>query len=273
MNTSNTYLQLKGFLNTPSIFNNKNKVLGYPIFHLQSSNLQFIEELDINENLMLGKRVESFFKHYISVQKHYQICVENLQIFQNKITIGELDFIINNSNDHTKHHIELTYKFYLFDPNHSSSEIENWIGPNRNDSLVQKINKLTQKQFPLLYSDFIEEPFIVTHKNEITQHACFLAQLFIPYSHKNHIFENLNTKAINGFYISYTEFLNANLDENEFQLPKKQDWLIQPEDNQKWFPFETVSEELKHAIVKKKSPLLWVKDAKGRTKSLFITWW
>jgi hypothetical protein len=31
--------------------------------------------------------------------------------------------------------MELAYKFYLFDPSISSEPINNWIGPNRNDSL------------------------------------------------------------------------------------------------------------------------------------------
>ena len=35
-------------------------------------------------------------------------------------------------------HLELVYKFYLYDKNLGEKEIERWIGPNRSDSLLEK---------------------------------------------------------------------------------------------------------------------------------------
>jgi hypothetical protein len=63
---------------------------------------------------------------------------ENIQVIEDKKTIGEIDFIIEDKNTKQVIHMELAYKFYLFDPSISSEPINNWIGPNRDDSLQEK---------------------------------------------------------------------------------------------------------------------------------------
>ena len=70
---------------------------------------------------------------------------ENVQIIEDKKTIGEIDFIIENITTKQLIHMELAYKFYLFDPTISSETVNNWIGPNRNDSLKEKLEKLASK--------------------------------------------------------------------------------------------------------------------------------
>lgn len=273
MNTQNNLLQFDGFLNTPSIFISENSFLNYPIFHLLNANTSKAIAIEVKENLMLGKRAESFFKYYLTNQTDFKILIENLQVFHHKITIGEIDFIIENTKTNEKSHVELTYKFYLFDPNNSSQEIENWIGPNRNDSLIEKINKLSQKQFPLLYSEHIKEPLINSLKKEIKQQVCFLAQLFVPYEYKSYNFKNINTKSIIGFYLNYDTFLKSEIIKQELYIPKKQDWLINPINNKIWYSFDEITTQLKDSIVKKKSPLVWVKDQNQQRKKIFITWW
>jgi hypothetical protein len=269
----NTLLQFNGFLNTPSLFLSENCFLNYSFFHLSNANTSKAIAIEVKENLMLGKRAESFFKYYLINQTDYKILIENLQVFDHKITIGEIDFIIENTKTNEKSHVELTYKFYLFDPNKSSEEIEKWIGPNRNDSLIQKINKLSQKQFPLLYSEHIKEPLINSFKKEIKQQVCFLAQLFVPYNYKDYHFNNINTKSIIGYYFNYDTFLKSEMVKQEFYIPKKQDWLINPNNNETWHSFEEISTQLNDLIVKKKSPLVWIKDQNQQRKKIFITWW
>ena len=48
-------------------------------------------------------------------------------------------------------HLEVSYKFYLYDENLGKLESEKWIGPNKRDSLVQKTAKLKSKQLPILF--------------------------------------------------------------------------------------------------------------------------
>lgn len=269
----NTCLQFKGFLNTPTLFLKENNLLNYPFFQISTIEIEKNNIPFVKENLMLGKRVESFFKHYLTIQNTFEILVENLQIFHDKRTIGEIDFILKNNETAEKLHIELTYKFYLFDPNNSEEEAKNWIGPNRNDSLVEKISKLKEKQFPLLQSNFINNPIIKQHRKSIKQQVCFQGQLFIPFSYKDYIFENINPNAIKGYYIKHTELTKNHTSEFLFFIPKKQDWLIDPIHNIAWFSFEEISQTLNESIIKKKSPLVWTKDKNNQVASLFITWW
>lgn len=273
MNKNNLQKQFEGFLQTPSIFIEENTYLDFDFFHLENQNN--IPQFDgvIKDNLMLGKRVESFFNYYLINVSNFKILVENLQVFNNKKTIGEIDYFVENKNSNEIFHIELTYKFYLYDPNHSQQEIKNWIGPNRNDSLVQKIEKLSEKQFPLLHSEYISNPEIIERKNISSQNVCFLAQLFIPEKLKNNSFLDINPKAIKGYYLNYQEFLQTISSLNEYCIPTKTDWLINPKNNTTWKSYSDIEEEIKQNMVKKKSPLLWVKAPNGQVKSLFITWW
>ena len=68
--------------------------------------------------------------------------MKNYQIQNKKTTVGELDFILQKN--HSPIHLEVIYKFYLYDDTFGNSEIEHWIGPNRNDNLVKKLTKLKE---------------------------------------------------------------------------------------------------------------------------------
>jgi len=57
-------------------------------------------------------------------------------------------------------HLEIIYKFYLYDPSIGLTQLDHWIGPNRRDSLVKKLTKLKQKQLPLLYHPLITQLLI-----------------------------------------------------------------------------------------------------------------
>ncbi len=58
----------------------------------QNPDLLLIEKLE--RIFVLGKRVEAFFEHQIQQSEDYLLKISNLQIIQNKKTLGELDFII-----------------------------------------------------------------------------------------------------------------------------------------------------------------------------------
>jgi hypothetical protein len=112
------------------------------------------------------------------------VAFENIQIVEEQKTIGEIDFIIENIKTKQLIHLELTYKFYLFDPNLSSETINNWIGHNRNDSLKEKLERLKTKQFPLLYHNCTKSTLHTIEINEVSQPLYLLVSLFIPYKYK-----------------------------------------------------------------------------------------
>ena len=151
LKTKDIQLQYEGFLNTPQLWGN-NEVFGLQQFELSNIKSTPFEGV-LQKNQRLGKRVESFLSHLLKQDSTIKILVENSQIQNKKITVGELDFLI----EHTKRpiHLEVIYKFYLYDP--TLKGLDCLIGPNKKDSLVEKLNKLREKQLPLLYSKECEK--------------------------------------------------------------------------------------------------------------------
>ena len=124
------------------------KITGVPAFNLSELNLATDLEFQLPANIRLGHLAEKIVSELIKSSTNYTLLYENIQVIEAKNTLGELDFIIENIGTKQKIHLELAYKFYLFDPSISSESINNWIGPNRNDSLKQKLEKFAKKIDP-----------------------------------------------------------------------------------------------------------------------------
>jgi len=272
---NNTYLQYQGFIETKSIFTSENLFLKQELFECNYKDISSSFDLIIKENLMLGKRAESFFKHQITREATFDILAENIQLFKEKRTVGEIDFILQEKTSLQPTHIELTYKFYLYNPKINGHEIDRWIGPNQKDSLLQKINKFNTHQFPLLHSEYAKSllnNLNLTPKG-IKQKACFKAQLFVPHSLKNEVFPFINQQAIQGVYFNLKDFLESDLIPHQFCIPQKKDWLISPKNNISWYSYTSIEKEIIENLKQQKSPLLWVKKNTDTFESIFITWW
>lgn len=231
--------------------------------------------IKIRDNEVLGKRIEHFFEYYINSSKDYQLLVKNLQIFNDKITIGELDFVIKDIQKKFLLHIELVYKFYLYDPQRNKNELERWIGPNQKDSLLEKIAKLKQKQFPLLYQPetihTLQKLNIST--DTIKQKVSFFGQLFIPLSFQNKILPHINNDCISGFWIRRHDFNSEKYYHYQYFIPSKKDWVTNPKDQMIWHSYHTILESMEAELSKKKSPLLWIKSNEDSYAKFFIVWW
>lgn len=264
-NSKQIQQQYEGFLDTPLLWNNN-------FYGLQQIQLAVISshifEGELTKNTRLGKRVESFVSCYLQQFDNITMLQENIQIQQNNITVGELDCILLQGD--TPIHLEIVFKFYLFDKSVGSTELEHWIGPNRNDSLHQKVEKLSTKQLPLLFKDETKK-YIDLDIETIQQRVLFKAQLFVPYSNQNSEFEQLNTDCISGFYIHQEEldqFKSA-----KFYIPTKLNWLVQPHSNVAWLTYNQFKEEVDVLVRGKKSPLCWMKQPNGEIFKFFLVWW
>ncbi|WNH12308.1 DUF1853 family protein [Thalassobellus suaedae] len=262
-------LQYQGYLNTPLLWKT-HEVFGLKQLELNKQDHLVFNEM-IPDNLRLGKRVERFVTAELEKNKHIHVLLENIQIQNEKLTIGELDCILKR--DETPIHLEIIYKFYLYDPNLGSTEIEHWIGPNRNDNLLKKLTKLKNKQLPLLHNIYTK-PHLDTlnlKAESIWQRVYFKAQLFIPY-HANTIdFRLLNKDCLKGFYIPFSEV--EQFATCKFYIPNKIDWLIEVQTQIDWLPYNQFLEKITVLINKKTAPLCWVKFPKGAVQKFFVVWW
>ncbi len=269
--------QFQGFLETRDIspvshYNSNLKQFRIPEISISNDLILELQELDHPRNKVLGKRMESFFGIAVKYSKRYELISSNLQIIKEKITLGELDFLIFDKMTKKYLHVELVYKLYLYDPEFPS-EKERWIGPNRRDSFSEKLNKLETKQFPLLKrpeaSSFLKN--LNLEPDEIEQQLCFKARLFTPEVQNSQSIAG-PVECISGNYYRYAEFREKAWKGNLFYTPKKKYWSAVPQANSEWFEYEELLKRIKELFDNHKSPMIWMKTGNS-FQSFFVVWW
>ncbi len=269
--------QYLGFTNSTSLLKSETSSY-FTIFNFEELTKNTIHpeniEINIRENEVLGKRVEHFFEYCITISKRFDILAKNIQVFDDKITIGELDFIVKDLQQNKVLHIELVCKFYVYDTTLGDG-LERWTGPNRKDSLLQKVKKLTLKQFPLLYKKETKPILENLHldSSKIDQQVCFISYLFIPFILKNDTFPFINNKCIVGFWIKSNAFTIEEYGGSQFYLPQKKDWISNPKYCTTWLSFEEILPQIQSSLSQKKSPLLWMKENEDSFIRFFVVWW
>jgi hypothetical protein len=246
-------------------------ITGLPSFNLSELNLTSDLEFQLPTNIRLGHLVEKIVSELIKSSANYRVLYENAQVIEDKKTIGEVDFIIEEVSTNQIIHMELAYKFYLYDPNISSEPINNWIGPNRNDSLKEKLERLKRKQFPLLYHNCAEAKFSTIEISEASQALCLLVSLFIPYEFKAS-FSSIYVKAIKGYYMNLEIFISLDNSEKFYYIPSKKEWGMDPSENEIWTNFNGIEKYIGTSIKEKQAPLCWQKHNDSYL-ALFIVWW
>jgi hypothetical protein len=246
-------------------------ICDFPTFHLSELEIKKDLEFELPANIRLGHLAEKVVSELIRASENFNVLHENIQIIEEKKTIGELDFIIEKLDTQELIHFELAYKFYLFDPSISDETINNWIGPNRRDSLREKLDKLKSKQFPLLRNDSTKARLSDIDTEKVSQALCFLVSLFVPYEFKGRL-HPVYEKAIKGYYLSSEQFISLDNSEKTYYLPSKKEWGIDPSHNETWNEFKGIELLLNTSIQEKQAPLCWQK-CNGKFEAFFIVWW
>lgn len=264
-NLNELYLDV---LSTPALWH-QGDVFELRQLKLNTNTSKFTDS--IPKKLRLGKLVELFIIHELKNNNHVMLLDNNIQIRHENTTIGELDCLFLKNRKPI--HLEIIYKFYLYDGSIGRFEIDRWVGPNRKDSLVEKLNKLKQKQLPLLYSEYTK-PVLNSfnlHVKDVDQMVCFKAQLFVPYSQASVNFKDLNEDCVRGFYITKDQLNNFR--NHLFYMPKKIDWLLEVTSNASWINFFEATPIINHFLNENKSPLCWIKAPNSNLQKCFVVWW
>ena len=260
--------RISSILNTNSL---DYSTTGLHSFNLKDLKLSGELNFELPTNLRLGHLAEKIVSNLIKASSNYKIVYENIQFIEDKQTIGEIDFILSEIETEQLIHLELAYKFYLFDPNHSSYELNNWVGPNKNDSLIQKLKKTATKQFPLLFSQAAQRKLNEIDLEKVSQQLCLLASLYVPYNNKTEFNSNIQ-KGIKGYYLNLKKFKSLNKQGKSYYVPSKKEWGIEPSDNKEWYILKEVETVIETSISEKRSLLCWEKHNNSYTQ-FFITWW
>ena len=261
--------RFQGFINTPVLWE---KNLDEDLDQLNLSFEDYNSKIDsaFNEK-RLGKLVEQFVYAQLNAHPNIQTVIQNIQIIENKITLGELDCLFKYLNEYV--HLEIVYKFYLYDELNSPFEIDNWIGPNRKDSFKFKREKLMHKQLPILHHPKTLEILsdMSIKYEDIYSRVLFKAQLYIPLKLKRKVFKAINNNCIVGYYMGMNEFKkNTNC---TYYMPIKLDWLIEPHNDVQWLNIQEFTPLLEKEMMQFRSPLCWVKKPNGIMEKIFIVFW
>ncbi|MFK7833751.1 MAG: DUF1853 family protein [Winogradskyella sp.] len=260
----------EGFQNTALLWE-RSAVYNFEQFQPKSTSHHFTQSAEPKQ-LRLGKWVEKFIAFQLQKDATIKILEENLQIKDHKITIGELDLVILKKQQPI--HLEIVYKFYLYNPKQDSTNaLDPWVGPNKNDALIYKLNKLKEKQLPLLYHP---KTTLALERHSldvdtIKQKVCFKAQLFLPYKKQHIDVFPLNSDCVSGWYLNFESI--DELRKFQFYIPEKLEWLCTPKPKVTWFHFDDAFDLIKTQIQNKRSPLCWIKNDINALQKCFITWW
>ncbi|MEM6515651.1 MAG: DUF1853 family protein [Bacteroidota bacterium] len=256
-----------GFNKTPNLWSGDSI---YGLRQLEIDDNTSVFNRTQNRKLRLGQLAEQFVFNQIEHSKDFELLAENIQIQNGKETIGELDALI--SMESKPIHVEIVYKFFLFDDTVPKNGLQNWIGPNRRDSLIEKLEKLTQKQLPLLHSQFTK-PYLQEFKlraDDINQKVIFKAQLFTPDNTKFE-FNDLNPEAHLGYYYRFSQL--EKLKNHKFYIPRKIDWFLVPEVRVNWLTSENFRPLAKQFLHENRAFMFWMKKPNGELSKSFLVWW
>lgn len=227
-------------------------------------------EVDQTGHLRLGKLMEQFVLYELKQEESVEVLRSNVQVFQEQRTIGELDCLLKLAA--APIHLEIVYKFYLYDPA-IPTELERWIGPNRNDSLVLKLHKLKAKQLPLLHHSetgkLLEE--LGLKATDFDQQVYFKAQLFVPFGSMESTYPIINEDCITGFYIRPSELVH--FFDYTFFIPSKLDWPVKPHLDVEWLSASAFQDLAAEQLAARRAPLCWMQSPEGQLQKFFLVWW
>ncbi len=160
----------------------------------------------------LGKMAESALAWALEHSSLYQLISSHFQIHQDKITLGELDFLVQHQ--HQIEHWELTQKFYLHHGLDYSS-LETFYGPKGKDRLDLKINKMIHHQLPMGKHPLVAKAFSHLSKSSVISKAIIKGRLYYPFydwlKGKFCTHELIQSNHLKGWWVTFKDWENINL--------------------------------------------------------------
>lgn len=245
-------------------------VTGVDAFRLDTLDIDGKLDSEIPHNLRLGHMVERVVSTLIDNSSNYQIIYQGVQLVQDKVTLGELDYIIRDVDTKEVIHLELGYKFYLYDPAVSDDPVRRWIGPNRNDCLIDKLRKLRDRQFPLLYHPIAVQQLAGVDIDIVEQRLCLMGSLYVPYGYQGGDAVD-NHQAVVGYYVTRDQFVDLH-DSQSYYLPPKLMWGLSPADHTLWQDLPEVLPSIEDSLHQRRSVLCWQRSG-HEFGQFFVVWW
>jgi uncharacterized protein len=180
---------------------------------------------------VLGHYAETLMQFWLSSHDRFRLLVSNRPIYRTlpdgtKRSLGELDFLLQDSPDHRVLHWELAVKFYL---QAEGGGMDGYVGVDTQDRLSHKIDKLFTRQLAL--SNTPEARGIIPSGIDFSAMGWFKGVLFYPiaeYGLQTPVVPGLSLRHLRGWWLRFERGLNGvdRLDPTHRYIPlKRQQWL------------------------------------------------
>jgi len=161
----------------------------------------------------LGYYFEDLIAYWLTINPRYEILCKNLTISENKITLGEIDFIIRDLTEKKTIHLEVAVKFYLRADHDNKSY---WFGPNLHDRLDLKLEKTFNKQISFSETELVKKTLLENHITIDEHHILLKGRLF---NHSANVTDDL-------CWLTESEFKTVN-DNAKWVILNKTHWLAE----------------------------------------------
>ncbi|RZU38374.1 hypothetical protein EV700_2305 [Fluviicoccus keumensis] len=156
-----------------------------------------VEFLAAHKNHRLGYYFEYLLLFWLQDEAFhpFRLIRHRATIMAGKITVGELDFLLRNTDSGKVEHWEAAVKFYLGHP--PLTVAGHWIGPNSHDTLGAKLTHLARQQFRFdAFEDHVIEQRCLVMKG----------QLFYPPGLTEETLDCLSAGHLRGQWRDWTSF-------------------------------------------------------------------
>ncbi|MCL9773225.1 DUF1853 family protein [Vibrio sp. S4B1] len=165
-------------------------------------------------NPRLGFLYQELCRRHFEQHPDYDVVAEEIQLQQDKKTLGAIDFLISNKRQSTLEHWEVAIKFYLLKDNR-------WYGPNAKDRLDMKLSRMLDHQLLMSDTDAFKAQFPDLAPN--SKHLLMQGRLYVnPFNiepvPKQCLGFDLDEHNIAGFWCYQKDI--AKLTEPMYTLPK-----------------------------------------------------
>ena len=199
------------------------KTLEAHLEDLDKSPKPLLDFLATKNTHRLGHYFEALVYYWLSVSERFEIITSNQPLRTSKgITIGEVDVIVQNLGTNKTEHWELAVKFYLALPRENETL---FIGPNANDYLHLKLQKLVEHQCEILKTEEGIQLLAELNIKEAKPRLFVKGALYYHPKKKYSVSPSINPEHNKGWWIYYNEAQEFLQDDWKFLLLHKKDWL------------------------------------------------
>jgi len=212
---------------------------------------RWLGQLDLNKNPeprgkdRLGRYFEALLAFIFQNAQPaigLKLITQNIQIQSQGKTLGELDFLLEDTKGCLLH-LEVAIKYYLLERNVSDpSRWEHWVGPDRKDRLDIKLNHLVDRQLPLTkrypearsaIAQLLTGETSTSQKvKSITSMLLLKGRFFIHWNDAYACPIGANNSAVSGYWLTQSEIdylyrtqLNSNASTDELIFLEKLEWI------------------------------------------------